>query len=266
MPVRGGPAANAGIRSDDIILSVNDIGIEDSKALSKLAASIAPGTSVSFKVHRGGQEQIIAVVLGVRPANVLALSTAEIQELAVAGNVRAMRMLGLRYEKGNGVPIDNQLAHVWYEKAAAAGDEWALNDLGWFYMEGTGVRTDYDRARRLFEKAAALGNAESMYGLGRIFNEGKGARQDYEQARRWLEKAAAGGYRVAMTDLAYLYEKGRGVRQDFLEAKHWYEKAARRKRTLGHEQPGRTVSQRNGRAARLRPGARLVSESGGRRQ
>jgi TPR repeat protein len=259
---RDGPAASAGVKGGDLILSVNDIEVANTDALVKIVSAVPPGTSVRVRVNRAGTEQTIAVVVGARPAQFPPASMDELLEAAASGSGGAMYLIGLRYAggqgvlqdyqqarqwyekaaakgdaaafnelgvlyaKGDGVAKDIAQARHWYEKAAAAGDQWGLNNLGWLYYDGNGVRQDYQQARSLFEKAAAAGNVNSMYGLGLMLNDGKGGRQDYESARRWFEKSAGAGHVSAMNNLGLLYEKGRGVRQDFEEARHWYEKAA----------------------------------------
>jgi serine protease Do len=60
----GGPAAAAGLKNGDTILTVNGDKIADSRDLARKVASFAPNTSVDVKVLRGGKEQQIAVKLG----------------------------------------------------------------------------------------------------------------------------------------------------------------------------------------------------------
>jgi serine protease Do len=60
----GGPAAAAGLKNGDTILSVNGEKINDSRDLARKVAGFAPNTSVDVKVLRGGKEQQVAVKLG----------------------------------------------------------------------------------------------------------------------------------------------------------------------------------------------------------
>jgi serine protease Do len=59
-----GPAARAGIRRGDVIVSFNGKPVEDGNALRNQVASTAPGTQVPLTVIRDKHEQQIQVTLG----------------------------------------------------------------------------------------------------------------------------------------------------------------------------------------------------------
>ncbi|WP_438646684.1 trypsin-like peptidase domain-containing protein [Salinarimonas soli] len=61
---KGTPAEKAGVRSGDVILSVNGEAIKDARELSRKVASIAPGTKVPLKVLRQGREQTLDLEVG----------------------------------------------------------------------------------------------------------------------------------------------------------------------------------------------------------
>jgi serine protease Do len=63
------PAAEAGLKSGDTILSVNGVKIADSRDLARTIAGFAPGTSVDVKLLRAQKEQTIPVKLGLLPSN-----------------------------------------------------------------------------------------------------------------------------------------------------------------------------------------------------
>jgi serine protease Do len=63
------PAAEAGIKNGDTILSVNGVKINDSRDLARQIANFTPGTKVDVKVLRGQREQVIGVKLGTLPSN-----------------------------------------------------------------------------------------------------------------------------------------------------------------------------------------------------
>jgi S1-C subfamily serine protease len=67
--VTGGPAAQAGLKAGDIILSVQGVAVNNSHGLDVLIASYAPGETVTVKVLRGGSTLDVTVTLGTRPAN-----------------------------------------------------------------------------------------------------------------------------------------------------------------------------------------------------
>ena len=62
-----GPAAAAGLRSQDTILQVNGTAINDSRDLARKVAEFTPDTAVDVKVLRAGKEENIKVKLGKFP-------------------------------------------------------------------------------------------------------------------------------------------------------------------------------------------------------
>ncbi len=54
--LRGGPAAEAGMRPGDVVLSVNDSAVNDPAALVNTVARVAPGTSVRLRGVRDGKD------------------------------------------------------------------------------------------------------------------------------------------------------------------------------------------------------------------
>jgi len=63
----GGPAAAAGLKAQDAILSVNAEKIADSRDLARKIAEFSPDTTVDVKVWRNNGEQTIKVKLGLFP-------------------------------------------------------------------------------------------------------------------------------------------------------------------------------------------------------
>ncbi|QYU68420.1 PDZ domain-containing protein [Leptolyngbya sp. 15MV] len=66
--VEGQAAANAGIRSGDVVLSVNRQEITPDQTLSFLVANIAPGTRVPVELIRNGERRTVNVTVGRRPS------------------------------------------------------------------------------------------------------------------------------------------------------------------------------------------------------
>ena len=65
----GTPAASAGIKDGDIIVSVNGKAIDEGHPLDATLAQFSPGDKVSVEVLRDGQHVTLQVTLGTRPAN-----------------------------------------------------------------------------------------------------------------------------------------------------------------------------------------------------
>ena len=66
-PQDGSPAAAAGLKSGDVILSVDDTDVASPKELARVIASYAPETDVALTVVRDGEEQEVTVTLGKLP-------------------------------------------------------------------------------------------------------------------------------------------------------------------------------------------------------
>jgi len=66
-PSANGPAAKAGIRPGDVILSVNGNAVKDSRDLAKRIGNMSPGTTVKLAVLSGGSEKTVALQLGELP-------------------------------------------------------------------------------------------------------------------------------------------------------------------------------------------------------
>jgi serine protease Do len=65
---RVGPAAKAGIKAGDVVVSVNGDKIESSRGLIRAVAVVPPGNSVRLTIRRQGREMEIPVNVGRRPA------------------------------------------------------------------------------------------------------------------------------------------------------------------------------------------------------
>jgi len=63
-PQPDSPAAKAGLRSGDIIISMDGVAIEDHRDLSRKVAMIAPGQTVEVTIFRRGQQEVVSVEIG----------------------------------------------------------------------------------------------------------------------------------------------------------------------------------------------------------
>ena len=66
-PQEGSPAAKAGIKSGDVIVSLNGETIADARTLARRISSLAPGAAVQIGVFRDGKEQQLSMTLGELP-------------------------------------------------------------------------------------------------------------------------------------------------------------------------------------------------------
>ena len=64
---KGGPGANAGLQSGDVITAINGSKIQDSNELTLTVTEHAPGDRVTLDVYRNGKPMKVEVTLGERP-------------------------------------------------------------------------------------------------------------------------------------------------------------------------------------------------------
>jgi serine protease Do len=63
-PQPDSPAAQAGLKSGDVITAVDNDSIKDARALARKIASIAPGSEATLTIDRDGKQQNVAVKIG----------------------------------------------------------------------------------------------------------------------------------------------------------------------------------------------------------
>jgi serine protease Do len=63
----GGPAANAGLHSGDVVLAVDGAAVDDMQSLNYRIATHRPGDSVRLRVHAGGGNRDVTARLALPP-------------------------------------------------------------------------------------------------------------------------------------------------------------------------------------------------------
>jgi TPR repeat protein len=86
----------------------------------------------------------------------------EWKPLAEQGNAVAQTLLGVMYDKGDGVPQDDKTAVKWYKLAAEQGVARAQYNLGLMYGLGRGVIQDNVYAHMWWNIAASSGNKSAV--------------------------------------------------------------------------------------------------------
>ncbi|PIR31615.1 MAG: hypothetical protein COV36_07770 [Alphaproteobacteria bacterium CG11_big_fil_rev_8_21_14_0_20_44_7] len=95
---------------------------------------------------------------------------AELQPLALAGDMEAQYRLCSMYFVGLGVPRNEAGAADWCKLAAEKGHREAQYNLGLMYYNGEGVGQNYNQAMVWFQKAAAQGHKDAEYNAIQLYN------------------------------------------------------------------------------------------------
>jgi serine protease Do len=82
-----GPAAKAGLKSDDVVLDYNGKAVTDSRALSFAVAATEPGREARLRVLRDGKEETITVKVGEQPGDKQLASAANDKDTGVLNGV-----------------------------------------------------------------------------------------------------------------------------------------------------------------------------------
>jgi len=149
-----------------------------------------------------------------------------IQKSANQGYEKAMHVLGILYEEGEGVAEDVKKAVQWQQKAAEKGLAEAQLRLALLYDQGKGVEKDPSIAAEWAMQAADQGHspAQALYGLKLV--RGDGVPKSSAKAAVWFLRSAQQGNGLAQRQLAYLYYTGNGVPLDYARCEAWYRRAA----------------------------------------
>ena len=121
---KDGPATKAGLKSGDVILSVNGQNIADARELSRDIAGLKPGEKASLSVWRDGDTKSIEVAIAKYPNEKVASTSSSSDESMSAGSKLGLTLApASEMGKGSGVAItrvdpDSPAA----EKGLQAGD------------------------------------------------------------------------------------------------------------------------------------------------
>ncbi|MFO1130499.1 MAG: tetratricopeptide repeat protein [Hyphomicrobiales bacterium] len=154
--------------------------------------------------------------------------------LAKVGDVDAQYQVGLAYETGKSVAMDEAEAARWFRQAALQGNVEAQYHLARLVSRGTkGLKQDYPTALKLYQDAAAKGFAPAMDALGQAYQQGRGTEVDLTKAAEWYQKAADQKLADAQNNLGMLYLEGKGVARDLNKAFMLFQAAAEQRDPWG---------------------------------
>ena len=162
------------------------------------------------------------------------------KEQAKEGSEEAMYQLGQRYQQGNGVDQNVEVASDWWHKAAMKGHVPACHDLGIYYVF---TKHDIENGLKWLGKSAAAEYALSYRTLGDIYLNGWGVEVDVERGLGYLTKAAEQDHEDTQMRLAGIYHDGEYVEKDYFKAKYWFEKYLAHDSADAHYLMGRCLFQ-----------------------
>ena len=155
-----------------------------------------------------------------------AQGAAWIQKAAKQDHDKAMHILGILYEEGEGLGQDFKKAAEWQLKASEKGLAEAQMRLALLYDQGKGVEKDEAAAAEWAMQAATQGHApaQALYALKLV--RGDGVPKNSAKAAVWFLRSAQEGNGFSQRQLAYLYYTGEGVPVYYARCEAWYRRAA----------------------------------------
>lgn len=145
---------------------------------------------------------------------------------AKAANPVGQFNLGLMYEDGKGMPVNQDKAKDLYSKASEKFNAAATDELASMYFNGNGVERNEQQALALYKKAAALGDSGALYQLGLLSETGVATKLDFIKAISYYEEAARKGNIKAKLALARMYQYGLGAPKNLALAANLYKELA----------------------------------------
>lgn len=124
-------------------------------------------------------------------------ATALVLEAARLGEPLAMNEMGLRYQQGRGLAMDNVAAIGWFSMAAQHELAAGMVNLGNCYETGNGCLPDADRAGANYAAAAKQSHPVAQFMLGSLFERGVGTTANPVFAYVNYTAAATAGYKEA---------------------------------------------------------------------
>jgi uncharacterized protein len=191
-------------------------------------APVRPGGDAQHPTGPAGAGSVLlAFFLATGPAWGQTSSLARERRQCERGIPASCEEVGIRYEDGEGIPVNLKQAAAYYRLACDGGSAAGCRDLGLLLEDGRGVRKDLAAARELYQRACSgVGperdrdrEPEGCNDLGLLYDEGKGVAEDDVQAAAFFRLACAGESVTGCFNLALMYEAGLGITQDLHEAR-----------------------------------------------
>ena len=119
----------------------------------------------------------------------------------------AINLLGVMYDYGFGVPLDDERSFRLYSEAAALGSIKAKYNKAVMLEYGEGTSVNEQLAFQLYRETSDAGYAPGTYAVAHAYYYGTGTDSDYEEAEVYYQKAFDEGVKIAIIDLANLYHE-----------------------------------------------------------
>ena len=136
------------------------------------------------------------------------------------GDDKAMHGLAMCYREGTyGLPQDYTKALELYHRAGNLGSAESYNNIGVAYDNGRGVEVDEKRAIHYFELAAMQGDSTARYNLGEM--EEKAG--NIERALKHYMIAVKDGDTQSLKQIQLFYSNGQASKEDYTKALQSYQ-------------------------------------------
>ncbi len=183
---RGGPAFLSGVRSGDVIRSMDGVRVTDRSGLVVELRRRSVARAVRLEVLREGRPLAFTTEPG-KGAEIFAKG-------CDMGYMEDCASLGTAYDRGESVPVDRTRAVELYRRACEAGESSGCVNLGLRHERGGGVVVDFARASRLYEQGCSSGDMWGCNNLGALRARGlPGLAKDEKDAARLFSRACEGG-------------------------------------------------------------------------
>jgi hypothetical protein len=224
--VQGAPAQKAGLRKGDVVMVVDGKPVTTLNDLLSWIASHRPGTRLPIELRRGDRKVRVSAVLA-RSSQAMSFY----KKACEGGDVATCSELGRRCARGEGVPVDTDLAAYAWRRGCDGGDMDSCAGLGVIHMRGTGASQDLPEAARLLQKACDGGSMNGCANLGYLHGRGDGVAKDPKKAEALCKKACDADEPAGCKNLGVMYEEGNGVKKNLPKALELYRRACKRGNT-----------------------------------
>jgi TPR repeat protein len=197
-----GEIGGTALEAERRLLNAYELGLD--KAAFELGVLYANERFGLYSIERSMQWLKRAKQLGsLSAARVIALNTlagygteknvavalAELERLALLGDVQSAYRLGQAYDAGHDAPPDFRAASKWYAHAAALGHEQAPIELARLQLAGRSVVEDEGDALLILEQAGDSGHLRAATILASLYADPAFSGYDPQRSKHWVERA-----------------------------------------------------------------------------